>query len=146
LAASFGVLKNGRMAFVPGLNIIQAPNEQGKSTWCAFIRAMLYGVNTAVRDKIGYLSEKTKYRPWSGVSMEGVMEVESEGQRIAIQRTALGATPMKRLDVRYVDAGQEVTALMREDLGEVLTGVSEEVFARSAFVRQSGLKVSRRAN
>jgi len=142
LAASFGVLKNGRMAFVPGLNIIQAPNEQGKSTWCAFIRAMLYGVNTAVRDKIGYLSEKTKYRPWSGVSMEGVMEVESEGQRIAIQRTALGATPMKRLDVRYVDAGQEVTALMREDLGEVLTGVSEEVFARSAFVRQSGLKVS----
>jgi len=142
LAASFGVLKDARMKLEPGFNIIQAPNERGKSTWCAFIRAMLYGVNTAERDKMGYLSEKTKYRPWSGASMEGAMEVEADGRRIVIQRTALGAAPMKRLDVRYGDSGQEVTALMREDLGEALTGVSEEVFARSAFIRQAGMKVS----
>jgi len=130
------------MELKPGLNIVQSPNEQGKSTWCAFIRAMLYGINSAEGDKAGYLSEKTKYRPWSGVDMKGAMEVESDGQRLAIQRTALGATPMKRLDVRYADTGQEVAILMREDLGEVLTGVSEEVFTRSAFIRQSGMKIS----
>ena len=142
LSASFGVLQNSRLELGPGLNIIQAPNEKGKSTWCAFIRAMLYGINTGERDKTGFLSEKTKYRPWSGAVMEGIMELDVGGHSIAIQRTAFGASPMRRLDVRYSGTGEEVTALMHENLGEDLTGVPEAVFARSAFIRQAGLKIS----
>ena len=142
LSASFGVLQNSRLELKPGLNIITAPNEKGKSTWCAFIRAMLYGINTSERDKGGFLSEKTKFRPWSGRPMEGIMELEAEGRSIAIQRTALGPAPMRRLDVRYSGTGEEVTSLMHENLGEDLTGVPEAVFARSAFIRQAGLKVS----
>jgi len=142
LYASFGGLQNARLNLAPGLNIIEAPNERGKSTWCAFIRAMLFGINTAEREKEGFLPEKTKYRPWSGNAMEGAMEVEAGGKDVIIQRTALGATPMKKLDVRYAGSGEEVIALMHQNLGETLTGVSEGVFVRSAFIRQAGIKVS----
>lgn len=143
MAATFGALKGAGLEFQPGLNIIQSPNEAGKSTWCAFIRAMLYGINTAERNKEGVLAEKTKYRPWSGGAMEGRMEVETEdGQAITIQRTALGPSPMKRLDVRYTGTGEEVLRLMHENLGESLTGVPEAVFVRSAFIRQADVKVT----
>ncbi|MCL2368576.1 MAG: AAA family ATPase, partial [Oscillospiraceae bacterium] len=141
LSASFGVLQNSRMKLEPGLIFITAPNERGKSTWCAFIRAMLYGINTSERNREGVLAEKTKYRPWDGAPMEGAMEIEIEGKALAIQRTALGSSPMKRLDVRYSGTGQEVLALMHENLGETLTGVPEAVFLRSAFIRQAGMKI-----
>jgi len=143
MSATFGALKGAQLKLQPGLNIIQSPNEAGKSTWCAFIRAMLYGINTAERSKEGVLAEKTKYRPWTGDAMEGRMEIETEdGQAITIQRTALGTSPMRRIDVRYAGTGEQVLTLMHENLGEVLTGVPEAVFVRSAFIRQADVKVT----
>jgi len=143
LSASFGALQDKRLTLGPGLNIVQGPNEQGKSTWCAFIRAMLYGINTGERKSDGFLPEKAKYQPWSGGAMEGILELETEdGRKIAIQRTALGPYPMKRLDVRYSGSGEEVMALMHDNLGETLTGVPEAVFVRSALIRQSEMKIN----
>ena len=46
LTATFGRLENETLRLEPGLNIIEAPNERGKSTWTAFLRVMLYGLNT----------------------------------------------------------------------------------------------------
>ena len=41
LKATFGCLDGSELELKPGLNVITAHNESGKSTWCAFIRAML---------------------------------------------------------------------------------------------------------
>ena len=71
MKASFGALRSAELALGEGLNIIQAPNEGGKSTWSAFLRAMLYGVNTKERDRQGYIAEKNRYQPWGGGPMEG---------------------------------------------------------------------------
>ena len=60
LTASFGKLENESLSFHSGLNVIYAPNESGKSTWCAFIRAMLYGVDSAERARAGYLPDKLR--------------------------------------------------------------------------------------
>ena len=38
LAATFGRLENETLDLEPGLNVIEAPNEAGKSTWTAFLR------------------------------------------------------------------------------------------------------------
>ena len=54
MTASFGVLQNRTLELSPGLNIIEAPNEYGKTTWCAFLRAMLYGIDTAQRGRAGH--------------------------------------------------------------------------------------------
>ena len=55
MQADFGCLEGKSLELEPGLNIIRQPNESGKSTWCAFIRAMLYGIDTSERQKAGFL-------------------------------------------------------------------------------------------
>ena len=79
----------------PGLNIIRQPNESGKSTWCAFIRAMLYGIDTSERQKAGVLPDKLRYAPWSGAPMSGSMELEYGGREITLTRsTRTASAPM----------------------------------------------------
>jgi len=87
LDASFGKLQNESLKLHAGLNVIYAPNESGKSTWCAFIRAMLYGVDSAERSRAGYLPDKLRYAPWSGAPMEGTMELTADDCDITIRRS-----------------------------------------------------------
>ena len=42
MQAAYGRLRGDSLRLEPGLNLIYAPNESGKSTWCSFIRTMLY--------------------------------------------------------------------------------------------------------
>ena len=53
MTACFGRLSGESLELAPGFNLIQAPNEGGKSTWAAFLKAMLYGIDTRERDKKG---------------------------------------------------------------------------------------------
>ena len=69
LSAVFGRLRSETIQFSDGLNIIEAPNESGKSTWCAFLTAMLYGINSRERDKAGFIADKNRYAPWDGVEL-----------------------------------------------------------------------------
>ena len=142
MTASFGKLDGAKLELKDGLNIIEAPNESGKSTWCAFIRAMLFGINTSERDKQGFLSDKTRYRPWNGKNMEGVMELRHGGRDITIQRTSLASTPMKKFSAFYSDIMQPVEELSADTAGEILTGTTDKVFDRTAFIRQAGIAVS----
>jgi len=142
LKASFGKFTGDSLELQPGLNIIRAPNESGKSTWCAFIRAMLYGINTSERDKQGYISDKNKYMPWSGSPMEGEMEIVHGGKDITLTRTSTTAGPMKSFSAVYSGTAQHVAELTPASAGEYLTGAGEKVFERTAFIRQAELRVS----
>ena len=75
MTATFGKLERQTLTLQPGLNIIEAPNEWGKSTWCAFITAMLYGIETKARTTQSTLADKEHYAPWSGMPMEGRMDL-----------------------------------------------------------------------
>ena len=66
LAASFGRLERAELSLRPGLNVIEAPNEGGKSTWTAFLQVMFYGLNTRDRSPN---ADKRRYQPWSGAFM-----------------------------------------------------------------------------
>ena len=50
MTATFGALEGATLNLEEGLNLLQLPNEGGKSTWCAFLRAMFYGIPTRERD------------------------------------------------------------------------------------------------
>ena len=63
MTATFGKLQNETLVLQPGLTVIEAPNEWGKSTWCAFLQAMLYGINTREQTKTGFLADKEHYAP-----------------------------------------------------------------------------------
>lgn len=141
LEATFGKLSRSVLELGEGMNIIEAPNESGKSTWCAFIRAMLYGIKTREQDKIGYLADKTRYQPWSGESMQGVMRLTYADRDITLQRTSTARGQMKKFDAFYTGTIERVAELDGDSAGEILTGASEEVFRRSAFIGQSGMKI-----
>lgn len=84
LTATFGCLDHATLEFGPGLTLIEAPNGGGKSTWCAFLRTMLYGLDTRQRDKKGAPADKNRYRPWNGAPMEGLLVCEHEGKRLEL--------------------------------------------------------------
>ena len=143
LTASFGKFNNESITFHSGLNIIEAPNESGKTTWCAFILAMLYGVDSSERTKTGTLPVKQRYAPWSGAPMEGTAELTADNCDITIIRsTRLKNAPMREFSAVYTGTNIPVEGLNATNAGQMLTGVSRDVFARSAFVGQGAAAVT----
>ena len=141
--ASFGKLENETLSFREGLNVIYAPNESGKSTWCAFIMAMLYGIDSSERARNGYLPDKLRYAPWSGAPMEGTMDLESDHCDITITRATKGkSAPMQEFTAVYTGSNVPVKGLNGQNAGELLTGVSKDVFRRSAFIAQGNMGVT----
>ena len=146
MTASFGVLQNRTLELSPGLNIIEAPNEYGKTTWCAFLRAMLYGIDTAQRGRAGKKPDKVLYAPWSGSPMAGTMEITFGGKDITLSRsTRIPSAPMRVFSAVYSRSGQPVLDLTGENAGETLTGASLPVFERTAFIGPAGLGVQQGA-
>ena len=141
MTATFGKLDKASLKLSPGLNILEAPNEGGKSTWSAFLRAMLYGIPTNQRDKTGFLAEKNRYQPWSGAPMEGTMTVEWQGREVLLRRKAKGSAPFAAFEAVDAATGAPIPELTAATAGELLIGAEREVFERSAFVGQSALAV-----
>ena len=141
--ASFGKLENESLSFRDGLNVIYAPNESGKSTWCAFIQAMLYGIDSSERARAGYLPDKLRYAPWSGAPMEGTMDLVADRCDITISRRTKGKNgPMQEFSAVYTGTNVPVKGLTGQNAGEMLTGVSKDVFRRSAFIAQGNVGVT----
>lgn len=141
--ANFGRLSHAGLDLQPGLNVITAPNESGKSTWCSFIRNMLYGLATRTR---GALADKNRYAPWDGSAMQGRMDLRAGDQDYTVLRTTRRANaPMGEFSCTYYNTSTPVPDITAANLGEALLGVPREVFERSAFISQSGLAVDQDA-
>lgn len=142
MTASFGKLQNETLTLKPGLNVIHAPNEWGKSTWCAFLLAMLYGIDTSARVSRGVLPDKTRYAPWSGVPMSGRMDITWQGRDITIERSTKGRIPMGQFAAYETQSHLPVPELTAENCGLKLLGVERSVFLRAGFLRFSDLPVT----
>ena len=142
MTATFGKLDNETLELQPGLNILSAPNEWGKSTWCAFLTAMLYGVDTRERTTKEQLAWKERYQPWSGKPMSGTLRVQHQGRDITIQRRTRGRVPMGDFLAWETQTGLAVRELNAENCGQVLLGVEKSVFLRTGFLRFSDLPVT----
>ncbi|MFQ6977334.1 MAG: AAA family ATPase [Oscillibacter sp.] len=139
IEATFGKLEHRSLSFSKGLNIIEAPNESGKSTLLAFLRVMLYGFPPRER---GAMADKNRYAPWSLSPMRGTLALTCQKGDITLQRdTARANSPMGRFSAVYTGSGETVDGLTAADCGETLLGVPCEVYERSAFIRQSSLTV-----
>ncbi len=142
MTANFGRLEHETLELHEGMNILTLPNEGGKSTWSAFIRVMFYGLNTRERDKKGFLADKTRYQPWNGGAMEGEMIVTWQGRDVRIRRYTKNNTPMGACDITYADTDEAVPNLNGDNLGDIMLGVSRNVYERSAFLSADSSAVS----
>ena len=143
MTATFGKLEHETLTLQPGLNIIEAPNEWGKSTWCAFLVAMLYGIESRVHGttKTG-LADKTRYDPWSGQLMSGRIELNWNGRDITIERTSTKRAAFRQFSAYETHTGTPVSELTADNCGQLLLGVEKEVYQRTAFLRLTDLPVT----
>ena len=142
MTAWFGALEGKTLELTDGLNILCAPNESGKSTWCAFVRAMLYGPDLSEREK-GGRSGRLKYLPWSGAPMSGSMDVETPERRVTLRRwTDRPDRPMQAFSATVTGTDTPCAGLTADTAGEALTGMPRGVFDRTVFIRQAGTFLS----
>ena len=86
---------------------------------------MLYGIDTRDRDRKGYLADKNRYQPW-------------HGRDITLRRGRQGNSPFGAFSAVYTGTEEPVPGLTGDTCGQLLLGVGQEVFERSAFVGQGG--------
>jgi len=142
MTATFGKLEHQTLTLQPGLNVIHAPNEWGKSTWCAFLLNMLYGIDTKERSKIGSLADKDRYAPWSGAAMSGRIDLNWNGKDITIERSSNARIPLGQFRAYETETGLEIPELTGTNCGQMLLGVERNVFTRAGFLRLADLPVT----
>ena len=142
MTATFGKLEHQTLTLKPGLNIIEAPNEWGKSTWSAFLLAMLYGIDTREKTTKTSLAEKERYAPWSGAPMEGSMDICWNGRNITLERRTKGRLIFGDFRAYETETGMDVPELTATNCGAVLLGVERSVFTRAGFLKMSDLPVT----
>lgn len=142
MTATFGKLEHKTLTLQPGLNIIEAPNEWGKSTWCAFLVTMLYGLDTREKTTKTALAMKERYAPWSGSPMSGRIDLNWNGRDITIERSSKARLPMGIFRAYETESGIEVPELDGTNCGQKLLGVERTVFTRAGFLRFTDLPVT----
>ena len=142
MTATFGKLEHETLTLSPGLNIIHAPNEWGKSTWCAFLVAMLYGIETRVHSTKTALADKERYAPWSGAPMSGRIELNWNGRDITIERASRGRSVFGIFRAYETQSGLPVAGLTADNCGQQLLGVEKSVFLRAGFLKLTDLPVT----
>lgn len=130
----FGCISGEKITFEDGFCRRTLPNGWGKSTLCAFIRVMLYGLNTSKRDTSVVLADKNRYVPLDGRAMGGRLTLEYQGRNIVLLRMTGRGGPMQEFEAFYEDTGEDCSFLTAKNCGETLLGISEEVFRSSAFI------------
>ena len=141
MTASYGRLQNESLDLARGLNIINAPNESGKSTWCSFIKSMLYGVDSSARERGGMKPDKLRYAPWSGAPMSGIMDIEHNGRNITLTRSGKDSAPMRELSATITGSAQPLSEALPNP-GEAFLGIPRDVFERSAFIGQGSTPIT----
>ncbi len=141
---SFGKLVGRPIEFGGGVNILEGANESGKSTICAFIKFMFYGLPKSTEEKLHYIS-------WQTASAGGTLTFREGDERYRIEREVVCSTNAEgkysfRERLGIFNADTNLAVFKGESPGEHFFGVSANVFESTAYIRQSaGTKVGNRA-
>lgn len=131
----FGKIKNLKLDFCVGFNVIYGFNEAGKSTIMRFIKAMFYGM--PARRKSGeVLKERELAIPWDEKSAEGVLTISYNGSEIEIRRTFGNSAAEDSIYVSDLKTGNKLDFLNVNNIGKILFGVSEDIFLRTVMINQ----------
>ena len=137
--ATYGKLNQASLSLQPGLNVICAPNEGGKSTWSRFLLTMFYGLNTRKR---GDLADKNRFQPWSGALMRGQLELSVGEDLLTVSRwTRRADAPMGVFSCTHTGTDTTVSGVDAVHCGEMLLGVPQSVYQRCAFIPSGSITI-----
>jgi energy-coupling factor transporter ATP-binding protein EcfA2 len=132
---SFGPLKNFHVTTTNSrINVFYGSNESGKSTVAAFIKFMFFGYAGADLQELGK-NEKKLYTPWTTNKVAGSIIVHCRDRKYKIEREYSDAA---RERTRIIDLSTNITLQNTEEPGEFFFKMNEEVFTKTAFLKQFG--------
>ncbi len=131
---NFGKLSSFKLTANDGVNIIYGPNETGKTTIMAFIKAMLYGAGRA--------ETRRKYEPWNGGKMGGTLVFECGGKHYSLSRQFGTTKSLDKIELWCKTTGEQVDLPEKVEPGEYLMGINEMSFVNSVFIGQINPAIS----
>lgn len=127
----YGKLAGFCADFDPAFNLIEGPNESGKSTLASFLFYMLYGFFDG--EPTGTLSERALRTSWDTEEIGGSLFLSENGRRYRIDRTSTLTEKGKRDYCAVTDLESGEKTEDQSAPGERFLGVSREVFENTAF-------------
>ena len=132
--SSFGGLKNVKLSFENGFNVVYGNNENGKTTIMNFIKMMFYGTERGSAQLSKNL--RKKYTPWDNSGMAGSIDFENDGRNYRIERSFGSSNSTDKATLIDLDLGNRES--VSADIGVKLFGMSTAAFERSIFIGQFG--------
>ena len=139
--SGFGKLAAREVRFGPGLTIVHGPNESGKSTTHAALRAALFGLTAGGRRTREETAAIERYRPWADARYGAVLELTADdGRRLRLEWDF----DRCRYALRDAATGADLTAghgsgTDPRGLAQTLYGVDRDVYLRLGCVDQAEL-------
>lgn len=134
----FGKFENYTIEFDEGLNLIYGKNEAGKSTIQLFLKAMLYGLPARKRSGEA-LKERERAIPWKARTAEGAMTLLIDGRVVEIHRIFGKTQQGDKTQVCDGASGQIIPEYNVRELGEILFGMSADLFEKTLWISQRGI-------
>lgn len=128
----FGRLKEFRYDFSEKLNSIVEKNGWGKSTFAAFIKAMLYGFPKTKKTSL-FENERKRYLPWMGGRYGGSLTFTAKGKTYCVVRY-FGEKESADYFKLYDTATEKETKDFSENLGYEIFKVDADSYMKSAFI------------
>lgn len=135
----FGRWVDREFRFQDGLNLIEAPNESGKSTLIRGLTALMYG---GKKDGVGRRIREDwleAYQPWNGKDYGGEVDFSVRGREYRLIRTLQWEEDREQLVDLWTgrDLSSDFSMDRRKDRNfiEGLTGLSRNLFQQMAWIR-----------
>lgn len=135
---SFGGLKDFRLDFEDGMNIIYGDNEAGKSTIMAFIEMMFYGKTAQEKSTDISKSLRKRYTPWDGSAMCGELEFTYDNRRYRIHKVFKKTIKTDEVKLYDADTGNEIPLGRDEEIGQRFFGIDVASFEKSVYISGFG--------
>ena len=132
---NFGKLSDYSVDFDEKLTVIKEDNGFGKSTLCAFIKAMFYGFNQT-RSKDLNENERAKYTPWQKGIFGGNIEFVCEKGNFKIERTFGEKAASDTFLLINLETGKK-SEKFSENIGEELFGIDIKGFERCTCISEN---------
>lgn len=136
---NFGKICKQSFTFKEGLNCFLRDNGEGKTTLCAFIKAMLFGLEDTKKVSL-YENDRRRYLPWQGGRCGGYLVFSADGRSYRIERTFAPKAADDTFALYDVKTGLPCSDYS-EKIGEELFKIDADGFERTVFLSERNLSV-----
>ncbi len=128
----FGKIEKESFSFNSGITSFNFANGHGKTTLAAFIKAMLFGLESVKKNSKNF-EDRLHFAPFSGARFGGSITILFKNSEYKIERFFDRKSQVK--DTLCIYKNGKVTTEVGDEVGEFFFGLDKESFERVLFMR-----------